>query len=412
MTDPLVTEVARQLGLDLDSVGHSHVDSALRLARDRALRRSGTAERNRAIEAQELLEAIVVPESWFFRDEAPFVHLARHCASEPGRVRILSAPCARGEEAWSAAMTLARSSRTPDQMDVIGIDVSERAIQQARTGVYAGMSLRGNAAALAAPWMETTPDGMRVSPTLRPAVHFEVANMAQPAPWPGVTGTFDVILCRNLLIYQTLEVRQNIVRQLRELLRPGGIVLCGHAEGSIFLSAGWTRDGAPETSSFRPPAEGAARVVPAAALFSGIGSAPPPPVAPEPVGSRHPTPSAALRPIAVPPVSAPPALDVDREVDRARAFADAGLYEDAAGILRTFLVDTPAFPDAWVLVGMCELAQNDVTAAQDAFRQALVYEPQSIPALEGMAIVAERNGRIELANSYRMRVAALRGDAP
>jgi chemotaxis protein methyltransferase WspC len=429
MSDPLVHEVARLLGLDIDSVGVSHVESALRAARDRVARQLPPGERNRALEIHELLEAIVVPESWFFRDEAPFVQLARHCAAEPGRVRILSAPCARGEEVWSAAMTLARSGRQSDQMEVVGIDVSARSIRVARNGVYGGMSLRGAAAQLAAPWMETTPEGMRVSNTLRPAVSFEVANMAQPLPWAGVSGTFDVIMCRNLLIYLTPDVRLQLVRNLRDLLRPGGILLCGHAEGSIFLQHGWTRDGAPESSAFRPPTEVTARTRPTERKH-GADRSPPfpsysastaamdyntdvqghPVVAParlsqprvtEPVARW--TPVAATPPIRLPDQSA-------REVERARAFADAGLYREAAGILGALLSENPELTEAWILLGLCELAQNNVPAAQIAYRQALVHEPQSVHAIEGMAIVADRTGRPELSASYRRRAAALRGE--
>ena len=414
--DPLVSGVAQELGLDLDSVGEAHVLAARRAARLRTAQRQAQGEASRQIEADELLEALVVPESWFFRDEAVFDHLGNHCSRVSGRVRVLSAPCARGEEAWSIAMTLARTGRPAAQMEVVGIDVSNNAITHARRGLYSGMSLRGQAASLAVPWMEERPEGMLVSQSLRSSVSLHQANMVRPLPWEGVTGSFDEILCRNLLIYLTPSARTHVLNSLHSLLRPDGLIFCGHAEGTILLQNGWLRDGAPETASFRMGrAETPARSLMRPQAGDGQGVRPydsssQVPARPFNATERtglipRPTPTA---PVAVIPAQAPPMADA--QLDRARAFADAGLYEQAREILVELLTESPEHTDAWTLRGMCELADNRLVQAADAFRQALLLEPRALDAMEGMAVVAGRQGRGELATSYRSRVAAIRGE--
>ena len=110
-------------------------DYAARLARDPR-------------EWDELVEEVVVPETWFFRDTGAFEALSRFVAAggsparPPGPLQVLSMPCATGEEAWSVAMVLAARGYGPGTALVEGVDVSRRSLAAAERGVYGSSSFR------------------------------------------------------------------------------------------------------------------------------------------------------------------------------------------------------------------------------------------------------------------------------
>ena len=117
-----------------------------RLGRMSSVRDIGTAI---AVELQELIDTVAVPETWFFRDRGAFIALARIALDAMVRrgptdvLRILSVPCSTGEEPYSIAMSLLDAGLSPQRFQVEAIDISHRAIERARAGVYRRNSFRG-----------------------------------------------------------------------------------------------------------------------------------------------------------------------------------------------------------------------------------------------------------------------------
>ena len=136
-------------------------------------------------EQQALIEEVVVPESWFFRDERPFRWLADHVrarwVADPRRppLRALSIPCAGGQEPYSIAITLLDAGLPARRLRIDAVDVSARLLEVARRGVYSANAFRG-AEGPSGPLDRGTsagsPEGYEIDPAVRSAVRFQRAT--------------------------------------------------------------------------------------------------------------------------------------------------------------------------------------------------------------------------------------------
>ena len=154
-------------------------------------------------ERQALIETLVVPETWFFRDREAFVALARladaRLVREPARVlRVLSAPCATGEEPYSIAMALLDAGIGPARFSIDAIDISARAIERARDGVYGRNSFRGHPLEFRDRHFSETAGGWRLDARVREPVRFVRASLFD-LPL-DTDARYDFIFCRNVLI--------------------------------------------------------------------------------------------------------------------------------------------------------------------------------------------------------------------
>jgi len=236
----LARELRTRLGLDIEALGPGALAHAVRgRARARALDEAAylDALARDSAEWQALVEALLVPETWFFRDRGPFAllsHWATHAwAGRDARhpVSVLSLPCSTGEEAWSIAITLAAAGLAPDAFRIDAADLSERALAVARAGHYRPRALRGGPLDPAwARYLHRGADGhLEVAAALRPSVTFQRANLVD-APRVFAGRRFDCVFCRNLLIYCDDAARRAAVAGFTALLHPDGLLVLGHAE--------------------------------------------------------------------------------------------------------------------------------------------------------------------------------------
>ena len=186
-----------------------------------ALRQRLEADDARLDEA--LRAAVAIGETYFFRHPEHFALVSERVLPRLGRpVRALSAGCASGEEAWSLAACV--SAQAGAATEVVGLDVSEAALEIARRGEYSRWSVRSDAAST---WsaLHPTPDGYVVEPTLRPRVRFQQHDLREPiAP---VFGLFQVIFCRNVLVYLDAKAATRVVASLEGALAPDGVLVLG-----------------------------------------------------------------------------------------------------------------------------------------------------------------------------------------
>lgn len=187
-------------------------------------------------ELAELVETLVVGETYFFR-EWPAVqvlvdHFLAPWIAAGRRPRVWSAACASGEEPLSLAMLLdARGLLS--RVEIVATDVSARAVERALTGRYGKRSLRAVPdPALVERYVRRENDSYRIAPQLTAAVHWRTLNLVD-GPECAALGAFDAILCRNVLIYFADATVRSVLDRLARALVDDGVLLVGVSESLL-----------------------------------------------------------------------------------------------------------------------------------------------------------------------------------
>jgi len=190
--------------------------------------------------SQQVVEALLNNETYFFRDRAPFDLLARYALPEllqkrakNRRVRIWSAGCSTGQEVYSLAMLFAEDAEKWRgwTIDILGSDVSTQCVDRARIGTYSQFEVqRGLGINQMIQWFEETDDGWRAAEALRRPLRFQVHNILEPPPHPG---DFDIVLCRNVLLYLSPEKKALAFERLATSMAEDGWLMLGAGETVI-----------------------------------------------------------------------------------------------------------------------------------------------------------------------------------
>lgn len=395
-----VREVAEQLqdriGVDPLSLG-SNLLSNLVAKRMRILgvtdpERYAAHLQDCAEERAALIEDVLVPETWFFRGGKVFSFLAEHVqqailsAPPDATFRILSAPCSSGEEPYSMAIALLEADIPRERWTVEGIDLSERSLVRAQQGVYRESSFRETPAFLRSKYFHERPGGWELVPSVRGLVRFQRGNLLDSELLAGAA-PFDLIFCRNLLIYLHAQARQKVLSNMERLLAPQGILCMGHAEplnllDPHFQTTGpaayflFERGGKQERSQPLPPRK-----------QPQIGKSAP----------RRPRPSSA----AAAPSPAPVPPDLLRQ---ARREADAGSLDKALQTCQAHLAVAEPSADAYSLLGVIHQARRERSKAVACFRQALYLDPVHEEALLHLLLLYQESGNEAAALRLRRRL--------
>lgn len=184
-------------------------------------------------ELDRLIEALVVGETYFFREFDQLRVLARELVpqrlAKKERVRIWSAACATGEEPLTLAMLL-QDAKVLDRVDLVATDINQRSLERARAGRYGRRSVRAvPEPRLAERFLRPVGEEFYVDPALIAAVDFKPLNLVDAAQVKA-QGTFDFILCRNVLIYFRDEVARSVIDALSGALAPDGMLFVSVSE--------------------------------------------------------------------------------------------------------------------------------------------------------------------------------------
>ena len=190
--------------------------------------------------ATQVVEALLNNETYFFRDRTPFDLLSKAALPKliqrrqsTKRLRIWSAGCSTGQEAYSLAILFAEDPQrwAGWTIDILGSDVSESAVRRAREGIYSQFEVqRGLGIAQMIKWFEECEGGWRAIEPLRRVVRFQVHNLLEPAPHPG---EFDIVLCRNVLLYLNAERRTQVFDRIASAMAADGCLMLGAGETVI-----------------------------------------------------------------------------------------------------------------------------------------------------------------------------------
>jgi chemotaxis protein methyltransferase CheR len=200
--------------------------------------------------ADAVVEALLNNETFFFRDRnafelllGPALRRLEEVRRRERRIAIWCAGCSTGQEVYSIAMHFAEQKARWGgwTIEIVGTDVSRSAVDQARSGVYSQFEVqRGLAVVQMMRWFEELPGAAwRISPELRRAVRFEVASLvAQPPP----AAVFDIILCRNVLLYFSAEMRRAAFARLASAAAPDAALMLGAGETVIGQTEAFVSD--------------------------------------------------------------------------------------------------------------------------------------------------------------------------
>ncbi|OCW26484.1 protein-glutamate O-methyltransferase CheR [Pseudomonas sp. S3E12] len=396
-----------RIGLDVASVGEAIIERAVR-QRSQAVQAQTPGEywqhlQSSEDEQQALIEAVIVPETWFFRYPESFATLARLALARLAEIkqmralRILSLPCSTGEEPYSIAMALLDAGLAPHQFKVLGLDVSPLSVERARRGVYGKNSFRGGDIAFRDRHFTEYGDGFHIADRVREQVRLQVGNLLDPTLLAN-EASYDFVFCRNLLIYFDQPTQKQVFDVLKGLTHVDGVLFIGPAEGSLLGRHGMRSIGVPQSFAFSRHAE---------------------PVKPEPVFVPMPTPPRRVAPVPVKPrpfstastqagpIKAPPS-DAGTLLSRIASLANEGKSAEARAACEQYLNSHPPAAQVFYWLGLLSDVAGSALEAQGFYRKALYLEPQHPQALMHLAALLESQG--DSAGARRLQARAARSE--
>jgi chemotaxis protein methyltransferase WspC len=409
-----------RIGLDPTSVGSQLIVRAVKQrmsnlklddleAYERLVRQSD-------LELQELIEVVVVAESWFFRDERPFEWLREYVQAgwlnAPARppLRILSLACAAGEEPYSIAIVLAELGLPARRYRIDALDISARRLAIARHGVYSLNAFRGLGALYRARYFREHAGGYELEPALRATVRFFQGSVLDPLLLEG-SSLYDVIFCRNLLIYLVPPARATLLVVIDRVLASDGVLLIGHADrlDSSGAGGGFTTTGDPGCFAYRRVTRG----TPPIPLILRSLELPPPMlnlVAPATVSAitvGNPPKASSYGPQpdngAVVEAGAPQSAEPSMLLDQAVELANRGRFAEAIAECERHLRQKGVAAAPYYLMGMICQAAGDRRRAEECFQKTVYLDPTHDEALLALALLAERRGDQGAAANFRRR---------
>ncbi|WP_426149974.1 CheR family methyltransferase [Pseudomonas sp. DC3000-4b1] len=419
----------QRIGLDAASVGPAMIERAVRHRQDKvgapSLEAYWTLLNLNKEEEQALIEAVIVPETWFMRYPESFAALGRLARArwheQPGQpLRLLSLPCSTGEEPYSMVMALFDAGLPGEAFIVDGLDISPASLEKARRACYGRNSFRGEYRAYQARYFTQDPEGHRLRPSITGQVRLRHGNVLDPTL--ASETPYDFVFCRNLLIYFDVPTQLEVVAVLKSLTRPDGVLFIGPAEGSLLASNGMRPLGIAQAFAFVRQTE------PSPAL-AGLSK-------PLPLASVSMAPARPLRQQFLPAKGAQPKafdLSVSRSASSARvtarqdsrsvapveaggsdaatllaqiaALANAGQSADARLACERYLKQHPPQAQVYYWLGLLCDAAGNALEAQGYYRKALYLQPQHAETLTQLAMLLAAAGDLESARRLQARAA-------
>ena len=319
------------------------------------------------------IQSLTIGETYFFRHKPHFDLLRQEILPAliaPRRLqprpwlRLWSAGCASGEEAYSLAILV--RELIPDLADwsvvILGTDLNAEALALARRGSYPLWSFRDTDPAVIGAYCEAKGNRFVVREDLRRAVTFAPLNLVDPGFAAATAGGMDVIMCRNVTMYFSRDAARRVARHLTDCLNPGGWLFVGPSEPDATVFAGLEGLSRPGTTVYRRPPREEPRLLPAM-------------VAGDADGATHRTDRAPAAPVVPSPSQGARAETVEECLRAAQSAADLGRHRDARDWCCRALDLEPTNPDAYFLLGSTHVEERQGQLAVEALRKAIYLDP-------------------------------------
>ncbi|ACL25520.1 MCP methyltransferase, CheR-type with Tpr repeats [Chloroflexus aggregans DSM 9485] len=303
---------------------------------------------------------------------------------------VWSAGCATGEEPYSLVIALREALPTdpPWQINILATDINRRFLERAREAVYGNWSFRETPPAVRDRYFIPENGRWRLRDEVKHDVIFAQLNLVEPtypSPQLGIIA-FDLIFCRNVLIYFDDRTMQQIVQRLYDALTPGGWLVVGHAETHIERFRQFETYNAPGTVLYRKPLQAPPFVMPS----TNLPALPlPPPPSPPVLAVQPPTPMPAPAPTSAPTPSP------EERLRQARAAADHGDWDAAQAYVQQVLEINPLYAPAYYLLAQIAEHHGRLEEALADYRRSLYLDSHFVMGLIGMAGVAMRLNQMD-----------------
>ena len=341
------------------------------------------------------------------------------------RLRVLSVPSSTGEEPYSIAIALLESGLLSKKFHIDAVDISKKSLRYAQHAVYSRNSFRGDSIGLQNRFFTQTTDGYQLCESVRNTVNFRHGNLLERQFLAEET-PYDVIFCRNLLIYFDQSARNQAAQVLYRLLTKNGLLFVGHSETRQISSHRFASVNHPSAFAFRKVEEtlearkveeqGSRRELTTLqaqnSKLSSVSRLTSLELAAD-QRSDSKRASAAIQ-NSTTPIPFKPTTDNRQRTENgqtiletARTLADQGQLNEAAALCETYLSQNHTSAEAYVLLGQVGQAIGNEEQAVRCFQKAIYLDPNHYEALIHLALLKEHQGDLKSAGVIRQRIQRL-----
>lgn len=388
LPDPIKQLIENYCGINYELIGKASLESLVKNRRAFFKLPSDDDYFNLLLTSRDefnnFVEGLLIPETWFFRDTNPFIHLntfSNQFDKNRTFLRILSIPCATGEETYSIAITLINSGWSPTNFSVYGVDISQKFIDIAQEGIYSKKSFYPQDPCDKSKYFDQINNQFSIKNDVRRAVHFMHGNIIDSTLFNNAP-PFHAIFARNILIYFSIEARKKVLANLDRLLLPNGLLFLGHADNISLLSDKFKPTGHPSAFVFEKSTTATREY-------------------------KHPITQITLprkqRSLLSPtsPTSSAPNLNL---LEKAQELANLGLFQQAETYCNDCINSHGPSPDVYFLLGQIFAAQNNLDSAEHAYKKTIYLDNNHIDALFQLELLYLTKGDNEQAKILHDRL--------
>ena len=338
-------------------------------------------------ELEALIELVIVPETWFFRERESFNYLKHYIKSEwlttpyQDVLRVLSIPCSTGEEPYSIAIALLEAGLSATKVRIDAVDISQKNLLTAKLGIYQDYSFRGNPLSFQKSYFQRTELGYQLCHKVKSMVNFMYGNLADLNFLLGAT-PYDVIFCRNLLIYFDKAIKKRTIGILERLLKKDGLLFLGYAETGLLLNTSFQRVRCYKGFTYRKPKIEA--------------------------GQRLKTIEKYNQPVTVTKKTVKSSLNSSGNLlETVKALINQGNLHQAARLCNQYIQQNPLNTRAYILLSEVYQGMDNQEQAIESLKKAIYLQPDCVEALTHLALLHENRGDVESANLLWQRIQRL-----
>jgi chemotaxis protein methyltransferase WspC len=398
--------VKNEIGLDSKTIGDATIEKIIQQrmhqCKINSYEKYHSLLNSTSSELYELLEMVVIPETWFFRDIRPFefiyTKIQKELIKNKSRFfKIMSIPCSTGEEPYSLAMYLISKGIPESSFIIDAVDISKRSLQIAEQGAYGNNSFRGkHYHEFQLKYFNKEQDNYQIKHNIQQKINFYIFNILQKITEHKYE--FDFILCRNLLIYFDVNTKLIAFKQLSQLLNKNGYLFIGHSEfGSVpentFQNMGFEQAFA--LIKHNHPAFNSHNLVPANSTL---------PCEHAETEKHHPPLEQKVNfESLINKIKPEDKISDSLSLKRIREIANSAELSEAESLCHEHIKQYGENSEALFLLGLIASSQKKTQSAESFFRKCLFLEPKHYESLVHLSLLLQENGDLKNASLFKKR---------